>query len=135
MASQSIDPITLIAERIARYPNVDFKRFAKGCKIGVPNDGGFKIELLLDNDGWVVYFGDSGLHEHFEDPNEALEFVAFGLSDRCRLREIRMPFLQRSFVEKNSENGWESVFEAGFFKLPFPIRKDECIFQNRLISG
>jgi hypothetical protein len=135
MASSDLDPIDTIADKLKRYPEVHFHRNNDVCEIGPPNEGGFRIELLSDGDGWVVYLGENGMHEHFSKSEEAIEFIGFCLSDSCRLREVRMPFLQRNFVEFKNGSVWDRVYEFGFLRSPFPFRLTERVFQNTLIEG
>ena len=108
---------------------------SNGCEIDPPNDDGFKIDLYGDGDRWGVAFGQGGFHEEFSDPTDALEFVAFGLSDRCRLREVIAPLLRRSLVERRNENDWTAVYEVGTLWWPMPFGARERVFQNTLIEG
>lgn len=135
MADLQTDPIDALIGKLALYPNVRCRLVANGCEIDPPNDGGFKINLYHAGDGWGVAFGESGFHEEFADPKDALEFVAFGLSDRCRLREVVAPLLRRSVVERRHESDWAVVSEVGTLGWPIPFGPRERIFQNRLIVG
>ncbi len=85
------DTIGALEAKLSRYAQIRHRPVAGGFEIDSPNDGGFKIGLHRSSDRWIVTFGD-GFHEEFADPSDALDLVAFGLSDRCRLREVQGKF-------------------------------------------
>lgn len=129
------DPVSALVGKLSRYPQVRHRLVGDGCEIDPPNEGGFKVALYRNNDRWVVGFGEGGFHEEFSDPTDALELVALGLSDRCRLREVTAPFLRRSVVERRNETDWTAICEVGTLWWPIPIGSRERVFQNKLIKG
>jgi hypothetical protein len=134
MSDAAANPLSALVEKLKRYPHVGYRLVRSGCEIDPPNDGGFKIGLSLQGDSWVVTFGEGGMHEHFSDPADALDFVAFGLSDSCRLRETVAPFVRRSIVERRDQSGWTRVYEVGTLSWPVAFRTRERVFQNTLIK-
>ena len=135
MQDESNNPLDVLVGKLSRYPQLRHTLVADGCEIDPPNEGGFKIGLHVNGERWVVTFGEGGFHEEFSDSEDALEFVAFGLSDHCRLREVTAPLLRRSIVEQLSENGWSTVFEVGALWWPIAFGTREKVFQNNLIEG
>lgn len=135
MTNYPNDPVSALVGKLSRYPQVSHRLVANGCEVDPPNEGGFKVGLYRNNDRWVVSFGEGGFHEEFADPTDALEFVAFGFSDRCRLREVTAPLLRRSVVERRDETGWSAIYEVGTLWWPIPGGNRERVFQNRLIEG
>ena len=122
-----------LEKKIRRHPRLAYERLGDHIRIPAPNDRGFPITFDQHQDGWLVSFGDGGMHEHFEAADEALEFVAFGLSTACRLRVVRTLFLHRSYVEKRNASSWASVMEVGVLCFPLTITPKESLFQNDLI--
>jgi hypothetical protein len=135
MSELRSDPIAALLGKLSLYPQIQHRLVRDGCEVDPPNDGGFKIGLYQHHGHWVVGFGEGGMHEEFSDPTDALEFVAFGLSDRCRLREIVAPFLRRSRVERRDDDGWTLVYEVGTLWWPLPVGPRQRVFQNTLIRG
>ena len=130
-----MDPTEILARKLDAHPQLRYERVAGGIQIE-PTDGrGFAIRLEAHDGGWLVWFGDGGMHEPFDTAEDALEFVAFGLSDTCRLREIALPFLHRSVVERSDGGSWRLVYEVGRVASPFRLSRSEAIFQNTLITG
>jgi hypothetical protein len=124
----------MLLDKLKRYPHLHHRLANGGCEIDPPNDGGFKVGLYPHGEGWTVTFGEGGMHEEFSDPADALDFIAFGLSDSCRLREIVVPFLRRSIVERRDQDRWTMVYEVGTLRWPLPFRRRERVFQNALIK-
>lgn len=133
MSDQQNDPVDVLVGKLGRYPQVQHRLVASGCEIDPPTEGGFRICLYRHGKNWCVAFGEGGFHEEFSKAEDALEFVAFGLSDNCRLREVTSPFLRRSIVERRNEKGWAMVFEVGVLWWPVPFGARECVFQNNLV--
>jgi hypothetical protein len=128
------DPVSALVGKLSKYPQVRHRLVDDGCEIDPPNEGGFKVTLYGNNDRWVVGFGEGGFHEEFADPEAALDFIAFGLSNRCRLREVTAPLLRRAVVERRDGADWTAIYEVGFLWWPIPIGRRELIFQNKLIE-
>lgn len=129
-----LDPIAEIERKLAAYPAVRHLREGDSIAIEPVNENGFAISLHPSRDGWLVAFG-SRFHEHFETAEDALSFIAFGLSDSCRLREIHFPFLVRALVDRRNGETWISIYETGSLARPIPQRPRHRTFQNAVIRG
>jgi len=129
-----LSPIEALEVKLRAHPQVSHRRVTGGLRIEPTNADGFPITIVTGRSNrWVVAFGECGFHEEFDRAADALEFVAFGLSSRCRLRE-RTGFwlLRKSFVERLEDGAWKIVYEVGTLTA-FWDRPGEQVFQNRLI--
>jgi len=124
-----------LLSKLRRYPELRYRLIPGGVRIEAPNPGGFAITFQGEGTDWLVAFGEGGLHEHFERAEEALDFVAFGLSDRCRLRETRTCFLQKAAVEMRERDGWTLVHEVGAPRIAFRRRRSQVVLQNTLLKS
>ena len=128
----SMNPVEELERKLGAHPEVGFRRSGDGIEIDPVGEGGFPIRLGRGEGGWLVGFGDGGFHERFDDPRDVLSFVAFGLSQDCRLRELNLPLLHRSLVERREGETWRLVYEVGTLRLPFGRRLPQGVFQNTL---
>lgn len=128
-------PIEQIEARLQRHPSARYVVSTDRLRLDAPQDGGFSLSIgKADGAGWTVVFGQ-GLHCHFADPEQASAFFFFGLSDHCRLREIRRGHtVCRAFAERRAGDSWQMVQETGLLLYPFWRRPSEYIFQNTLLS-
>ncbi len=78
------DAIDRLVAKLARYPEADLTRSGSSISIRPPADAGFSVQLLVDANGYTVFF-DGGWHEQFHTEDEAINCVGFGLSSSCRL--------------------------------------------------
>ena len=121
-----------ILERLKKYPSIAYS--VEGSKITVrpAEDQSFPVSLSVDGDEYTICFGD--WHDHFETEEEALEFFAFGLSDSCRLKVIsRGGHPYKWIVENLTDGTWRVLYETGLLFFRFWCKKEETIFQNRII--
>jgi hypothetical protein len=130
-----VKPIDEIRARLRQHPEVRYVASTDTLRMEAPQPGGFPIYIRRDaTAGWDVTFGE-GLQCHFDDAAAAAEFFSFGLSDQCRLREIRRgSVVHRAYAERHTESGWEVVQETVRLLYPFWRRPSEYIFQNILLS-
>lgn len=85
------------------------------------------------NEPFEVYF--NGWHEGFTDASEALECFAFGLSDKCRLKEYsRGDSVYKWTVEHEIDGSWQADSTTAVIFTPFWKSKTVRILQNRLIT-
>ena len=78
---------------------------------------------------------DGGWHEHFEEPEEALECVGFGLSDHCRLKvEMWGNSPQKWRVEYLQDGVWREDSTTSLIFIPFWRRKTVIYRQNNFIA-
>jgi hypothetical protein len=83
-----MDPIAVIREKLAAFPEVRISEVPDGIRIEAPNEGGFAVTVEWDSDEWTVYAGDAGMHSHRSDPQSVVEYLWFLLSEDCALREF-----------------------------------------------
>lgn len=125
-------PAASLLSKLRRHPELRYSLIDGGVRIEPPNPGGFAITFRREGAGWLVAFGDGGMHEHFAGADEALRFVALGLSESCRLRETRTRFVRKATVEVLGEGGWTPIHEVGTPTIAFWRRRREVLLQNRL---
>ena len=85
------------------------------------------------DDSYTVFF--EGWHEEFDDSEEALNCLAFGLSKDCRLKEhSRGSTPYKWTVEYLDGDNWEESSTTGTFFFPFWKSKKMRYLQNNLID-
>lgn len=122
-----------LKEKLNKYPDVPYT--FDETSISFPASiGGFGIMLETHEGGATVNFGV--WHEEFEDENEAIDVVGFGLSEMCRLRILsRGQSDYKWIVEEKEDTGWEQKGEVGLLFWPFWRKKTERILQNHYIKA
>lgn len=129
-----MNPIMELKERLKKHPDILVTEFEGGIVILPKDENGFEIALTNEGIQYTVTF-DGGWHEHFEEPEEALECVGFGLSDRCRLKvEMRGNSPQKWIVEYFQDGVWHEDSTTGLFFFPFWRRKTVIYRKNNLIA-
>ncbi|MCS7224687.1 MAG: hypothetical protein NZ959_09070, partial [Armatimonadetes bacterium] len=80
---------------------------------------------------WVFF---EGWHERFLKLDEAIQWFLLGLSDQCRLVEVRRGnFPYRWILEVKSQYHWEKVGETHLIFFPFWKGKNVRYLQNHWI--
>lgn len=126
-----MDAITALAEKLAKHPELEWTRGDQWLRVDAPSDDGFAVELRHEGDEWTVYVGSGGWHQHFDDPEEALNLIAWCYSGEARVREIwRGSLPQKSILEARENAGWRSVSETGLIFAPFWRKRREVVLEN-----
>jgi hypothetical protein len=125
----AIDAIVL---KLSGYPGLRFGKLGNRLEIDPPNPGGFPLSFAEEGNGFTVSFGSN--HWHFQEEAEALDYLAFGLSGKCRLREISRGRPYKWFVEQKAGDGWQVMRETGLIFFPFWRKKTEAVYQNTLFA-
>lgn len=126
--------IEIIKEKLNKYPHVNYTIEGSHINISPVDQTGFGFSLEENNGEYIVFF--EGWHEHFTDQQEAINCVAFGLSDSCRLKEIRRGGKPYKWVVEHFSNGaWETDSETGLLVISFWKKRTEIIYQNKIIKG
>jgi hypothetical protein len=126
--------IVAIKEKLEKYPQVKYAVEGNLIKIFPVNEYGFNVVLEEQNFEYTVFF--EGWHEHFTSEQEALNCVAFGLSDCCRIKEISRGGKPHRWVVEHFNNGvWETDSETGLIVFGFWKKKTEKILQNNIIKS
>jgi hypothetical protein len=132
-----INIIEEIKNRLHKYPHVKYEASQNFISILPNSDNGFTVSLSLDTNEIVVSF--NGWHEHFTDAEKALNCFAFGLSDSCRLKELRFLGKAYTWTVESQENGeWVEVSTTGLLIPPIWRlwqKPDVHYLQNHLIKS
>ena len=122
-----------IKAKLEKYPHVQYEEGENSIIIYPVNEEGFIIEIEESPSSYTVAF--DGWHESFQSAEEALNYVAFGLTESCRLKIVlRGGSPQKWVVESKENNEWVSDSETGLFIFPF-WRKTKVVYkQNHLIK-
>lgn len=125
-----MDPIAALIEKLDNHSELKWAKGKDWLKIHPPHPKGFGVELRVGADEWTVYLGNGGWHQHFDDPLEALNLVAYCYSGEVRVREVyRGNVLQKSVLEGTFDGTWEKIATTAYL-APFWRRKREVILQN-----
>ncbi len=123
----------IIEERCKKYSGARCVR--KGASITVQPDGPetFPVHYSPNGGGHAVSY--LGWHEEFENPEDALDCFAFGLSKECRLQVwMKGGFQYRWAVEAQDSNGiWKEDSRTGLLFFPYWKSTTIKLLQNDLI--
>ena len=131
-----METLEQIKEKLLKYPSLSYSETKNSITIHTPNkESGFDITLYIDTNDYPTYtvaFGN--WHGHFDTAEKAIEFIDFGLSDHCRLREIfRGEIAYKWIIESLQDGKWVIAQETGAIFFPFWKRKVEKVYQNSVI--
>lgn len=127
----TMDSLADIDAALQQRGDLRWVRSETCVRIGAPHAGGFTIEIARDGDEWIVSLGEAGYHQHFDDPREALDFLAWAASPNCRLREVRQAGrVLKCILEAREAEEWRAVGAVGFFSARFWGRREEVVLQN-----
>jgi hypothetical protein len=122
-----------IIERLRQHPEIACTTRDGYLEVPPRDSSGFCVWVQENADGWTVGF--EGWHEEFDDPNEAIECFAFGLSNECRLQVTRCcGFDYRWQLQHLVEGAWRFKSEV---RLLFPtllLPKKTRILQNLALA-
>ena len=127
-----MNPLQEVKSKLEKYPHIKYEETSHSISI-LPNDeSGFIIHLEENDSGFTVAF--EGWHESFQEAEEALNCLAFGLSNMCRLKiTSRGNSPQKWEVESKENNSWVTDSETGLLLFPF-WRKQVVVYkQNNLL--
>lgn len=127
-------PIEEIKHRLSKYPGVRYESDDASITVFPITADGFSVAFTESlSNGYTVYF--EGWHEDFEDPAEALNIFALGLSDESRLREYRRGNTAYKWTLELLEDGeWIGQSTTGLVFFPFWRKLETRYLQNRLLS-
>jgi hypothetical protein len=84
-------------------------------------------ELIVGYDGW---------HGHLRDAEEAIDFVLFGLSSRCRLKVFSKGSYEYKWVVQSFDQGnWSDKDATSVLFFPFWRRSTIRYLQNNFLEG
>lgn len=136
--------MTVIEQKTRRLNDVPGTEFTVegNCITILPaTPNGFTVSLEENSSYYRVSF--EGWHAEFDQPTDALNIVAFGLSDSCRLKvNYRGSLAQNWTVEERDENGewgacqWIGSNSVGLLAPPlFWLKKRTEYRYNALIKS
>lgn len=126
--------ISLIKEKLRKYPDVAYVTHDGFLEIPAQNSAGFRVWIQEHNDGCTVGF--DGWHEEFRDMDSALNCFAFGLSTACRLKVFRRGNVDYKWQVLHQVDGqWVADSETGLLFFPFWRPREVRELQNDIING
>ena len=128
-----MNAIEEVKKKLKKYAHIKYEATNSSITIFPTNDAGFIVGLEETDSGYTVSF--EGWHEIFKGAEEALNCMAFGLSESCRLKiTLRGSTPQKWEVEAKENNAWVTDSETGLLIFPF-WRKAVVIYkQNNLLN-
>lgn len=75
----------------------------------------------------MVCLGKNGFHMHFDDPLEALNFVAWCYSGEARIREISKG---TTILETYSNDSWHEIGMTAPLAKPFWKKLQQRVYHN-----
>jgi hypothetical protein len=128
----SMSAIEQIKKKLLEYPEVTYQDEDNTFIIYSKTPKGFDIIVIKDPNEYIVCFGNC--HTHFDSDKEVVDFVGFGLSDNCRVREFkRGNKAYKWIIESKEGDDWQCCYITGSFFFPFWKSKSEVVYQNRII--
>ena len=125
-----MDAIAILAGKLKKHSNLRWSRGDNFLKIDAPTPSGFAVDFRHEGDEWNVYLGSGGWHQHFDDPEEALDLIAWCYSGEARVREVyRGNILQKSVLEGYVDGAWTSISLTGYL-APFWRKRTEVLLEN-----
>lgn len=125
-----MDAVATLIEKLGKRPELRWASGEDWVRIEPPSTNGFTVELRHEGEEWTVYLGSGGWHQHFDDPADALELIAWCYSGDARVREVyRGQVLQKSVLEGFADGTWNTISVTGYL-APFWQKRSEAILEN-----
>jgi len=123
-----------IKEKLEKYPQLK-KEIGNNYIIVYPETkDGFQVRIDEKSSKYILSF--NGWHEEFNNPDEALNCFAFGLSSECRLKVYtRGDFEYKWEIQSLKDNQWISDSETGLLFSPFWKKKKIKYLQNNTVKN
>lgn len=126
--------ISKIKEKLKNYPELKYQVVGNSISIPPILSTGFTIWLTENISGFTVGF--DGWHEEFDHENDALNCIAFGLSDQCRLKIVKYGKIACSWtLEMKNEHGWAEESRTGLIFIPFWKKRSVEYLTNSIIKS
>lgn len=125
-------PIASLIAALSGYPSLKLARLGDRLEIENPAPGSFPVSLRETGGRFTVALGPC--RWSFTDSREAVDHVLFGLSDRCRLREISRGAPYRWIVEQISDRGWMPLNERRTLAVRFWKPRSERLLRNSVVT-
>ena len=129
-----MDVIEEFKDKLRNYPYARYAADEHSISIFPDSETGFTVSLVIHGNNYTVYF--DGWHEDFQDQEEALNCLAFGLSTDCRLKEYRRGnFTHKWTVESRERGVWAEESTTGLLLFPFWNKTEVRYLQNDLLGS
>ncbi len=130
------DPIAALQAKLVKYPQVRYEIVGNRITLYPVDTRGFRISLIEQARAERYTVAFEGWHEAFGDPAEALECVAFGLSEACRLQVWSRGRVDcRWVLERRRGTEWVPASTIGLWFFPFWRRPRVRCLQNRVLEA
>ena len=128
------DIIQKIRSKLKKYSNLKTEVGDDYAIVYPADETGFEVRLDSGKGEYTVSY--RGWHEHFEDPNEALNCFGFGLSEDCRLKVYMYGDSEYKWeVEYLKNDQWHKDSETGVLFFKFWKKKKIVYLQNQLVKS
>ena len=127
-----MNSILEVKSKLEKYPHIKYEEDTNSISIHPENDSGFIVQFEENDSSYAVAF--DGWHENFNDEEEALNCLAFGLSNACRLKiTYRGTSPQKWEVQAKEDNkdSWYTDSQTGLILFPF-WRKPTVTYKQNL---
>jgi hypothetical protein len=122
-----------VKTKLSKYPDIKYQVGDDYIRVFPASEGGFEVGLMVLEGEYKVNF--EGWHERFEDKDEALNCLAFGLSTECRIKEYRRGGIDYKWTLEYKENEkWIEYGTVSLIFFPFWRKKAIRYLQNTLIK-
>lgn len=123
-----------LTQRLERHSDIRFDSSDKRLTIRAKDESGFDITVLDEEFQVTVYF--EGWHNHFQNMEEALQCVGFGLSDKCRIKvDRRGTTAYRWTLEYRDGDNWKPDDSTSLVFYPYWKTKSVAYLQNHFITA
>lgn len=130
--------ILTITEKLAKYPNINFKIVNKDeLNIYKENENGFDICIQTADRENTIYFDN--FHWHFEnnvkETNEMLDQLVFALAGVSRIKEQSRngKAFKWTLQIQDNENNWHDNGTMGIMNFNFFSKTEIKYYQNTLL--
>ncbi|MBC7475752.1 MAG: hypothetical protein H7263_15830 [Candidatus Sericytochromatia bacterium] len=126
--------INKIKEKISKYSDIKIvDQKDNSITIRPTNIESFPITLIANFNKFSVYF--KGWHQDFDKEEDALDCLAYGLSDDCRLQVISYGKVEYKWIVEYKEKGkWVQDSEVDIGLNSFWQKKKVAYYQNNIIK-
>lgn len=119
--------------KLAGHPELETSDSENEITIYARDESGFDVSVSEGERGFIVSF--EGWHQNVKSPAEALDCVAFGLSDSCRLAiTYRGDRAVGWAVETQADGDWVEYSKTGMLLSAFWKPKRVEYRQNQILS-
>ena len=119
---------------LREYSSIKYQEEKAAIVVEPTDPTGFKVSFALDGKFYHLVCGS--WHHHFgkAEKDEAISCFMRSLTKEYRVMEmLRGKFPYKWSLQRQTENGWQTVQETGLLFFPFWLKKNTRYFQNNWI--